>query len=114
MRKENRISRKRRRPIRRWSRSLPALATRWCRFPSSLSAQRWSCLSINPAVSSPPVRERVAADAERKQDFAEAQATYQALVAVFSGLVYELVTLPLASDAERVRFVRAAIEREES
>src|SRR3546814_13788484 len=36
------------------------------------------------------------------------------MVAVYSGLGYELVTLPLASVAERVRFVRAAIEREES
>src|SRR3546814_8198114 len=69
---------------------------------------------FNPACSSPPWREIFAADAERKQDFAEAQATYQAMVAVYSGLGYELVTLPLASVAERVRFVRAAIEREES
>src|SRR3546814_1649502 len=73
-----------------------------------------SCFAINPACSSPPWREIFAADAERKQDFAEAQATYQAMVAVYSGLGYELVTLPLASVAERVRFVRAAIEREES
>lgn len=58
----------------------------------------------------PPWREIFAADAERKQDFAEAQATYQAMVAVYSGLGYELVTLPLASVAERVRFVRAAME----
>src|SRR3546814_13402775 len=86
------------------------------RFRSSrlMSAKRRTCFAINPACSSPPWRERFAADAERKQDFAEAQATYQAMVAVYSGLGYELVTLPLASVAERVRFVRAAIEREES
>src|SRR3546814_1910002 len=41
--------------------------------------------SINPACSSPPWREIFAADAKRKQDFAEAQATYQAMVAVYSG-----------------------------
>src|SRR3546814_10461249 len=83
--------------------------------PSRLrSAKRRTCFAINPACSSPPWREIFAADAERKQDFAEAQATYQAMVAVYSGLGYELVTLPLASVAERVRFVRAAIEREES
>src|SRR3546814_12223405 len=83
--------------------------------PSRLmSAKRRTCFAINPACSSPPWREIFAADAERKQDFAEAQATYQAMDAVYSGLGYELVTLPLASVAERVRFVRAAIEREDS
>src|SRR3546814_1493464 len=76
--------------------------------PSRLmSAKRRTCFAINPACSSPPWREIFAADAERKQDFAEAQATYQAMVAVYSGLGYELVTLPLASVAERVRFVRS-------
>src|SRR3546814_20328319 len=83
--------------------------------PSRLmSAKRRTCFAINPACSSPPWREIFAADAERKQDFAEAQATYQAMVAGYSGLGYELVTLPPASVAERVGFVRAPIEREES
>src|SRR3546814_18818855 len=83
--------------------------------PSRLmSAKRRTCFAINPACSSPPWREIFAADAARKQDFAEAQATYQAMVAVYSGLGYELVTLPLASVSARVRFVRAAIERVES
>ena len=61
----------------------------------------------------PPWRKIFTADAERKQDFAEAQATYEAMVAIYSGLGYELVTLPLASVAERVRFVRAAISGRE-
>src|SRR3546814_5798648 len=61
--------------------------------PSRLmSAKRRTCFAINPACSSPPWREIFAADAERKQDFAEAQATYQAMVAVYYGLGYELVT----------------------
>src|SRR3546814_1808799 len=52
--------------------------------PSRLmSAKRRTCFAINPACSSPPWREIFAADAERKQDFAEAQATYQAMVAVY-------------------------------
>src|SRR3546814_15785520 len=77
--------------------------------PSRLmSAKRRTCFAINPACSSPPWREIFAADAERNQDFAEAHATYQAMVAVYSGLGYELVALPLASFADRVRFVRAA------
>src|SRR3546814_6104687 len=67
--------------------------------PSRLmSAKRRTCFAINPACSSPPWREIFAADAERKQDFAEAHATYQAMVAVYSGLGYELVTLPLRSE----------------
>src|SRR3546814_19182300 len=83
--------------------------------PSRLmSAKRRTCFAINPACSSPPWREIFAADAERKQDFAEAQATYQAMVAVYSGRGYALVTLPLASVAERARFVRAALDRAES
>src|SRR3546814_20568399 len=70
--------------------------------PSRLmSAKRRTCFAINPACSSPPWREIFAADAERKQDFAAAQATYQAMVAVYSGLGYELVTLPLARSVER-------------
>ncbi|NML13066.1 AAA family ATPase [Sphingobium sp. AR-3-1] len=55
----------------------------------------------------PPWREIFGQDAERKQDFAEAQATYEAMVTVYAGLGYELVTLPLAPIAERVRFVHA-------
>src|SRR3546814_19576248 len=80
--------------------------------PSRLmSAKRRTCFAINPACSSPPWREIFAADAERKQDFAEAQATYQAMVAVYSGLGSELVTSSLASFSERVRFCRPATER---
>ena len=60
----------------------------------------------------PPWREIFGQDAERKQDFAEAHATYEAMVATYTGLGYELVTLPLAPVSERARFVRAAIERE--
>src|SRR3546814_19060827 len=81
--------------------------------PSRLmSAKRRTCFAINPACSSPPWREIFAADAESKQDFAEAQATYQAMVAAYSGLGSELVTLPLASVAARVRFVLDAIGRD--
>lgn len=61
----------------------------------------------------PPWREIFVTDAERKQDFAEAEATHQAMIAVYAGLGYELVTLPLAPVGERVRFVRANIEREQ-
>ncbi len=48
-------------------------------------------------------------DAERKQTPAEAEATFHAMVDAYSRLGYELVTLPLASVAERASFVRERI-----
>ncbi|MCK0198493.1 AAA family ATPase [Ancylobacter sp. 6x-1] len=55
----------------------------------------------------PPWPAIYANDTERRQDFAEAVATHDALAATYARLGYELVALPLASVAERVRFVRA-------
>lgn len=60
----------------------------------------------------PPWREIFEQDAERKQDFAEAQATYEAMVMVYADLGYKLVSLPLAPVAERVRFVSARMEEQ--
>ena len=57
----------------------------------------------------PPWRHIFVQDAERKQDFVEAEATHRAMVKVYSGLGYDLVTLPAADVAERVRFVQARI-----
>ena len=57
----------------------------------------------------PPWRDIFATDAERKQDFAEAEATHAAMVEVYTSLSYELVPLPLAPVSERVRFVQAGI-----
>lgn len=53
-------------------------------------------------------------DEERKQTFAEAQATYNALFEVYASLNYELIPLPLASVEQRVQFVVGIIgDREE-
>jgi predicted ATPase len=57
----------------------------------------------------PPWREIFIPDAERKQSFAEAEATCQALVQVYSRLNYELIELPRADLSERVEFVCKAI-----
>ena len=57
----------------------------------------------------PPWREIFTQDAERKQNFAEAEATYQAMRETYTELGYELVDLPCASIEERAAFVRAAI-----
>ena len=53
----------------------------------------------------PPWREIFTQDAERRQDFAEAERTYQAMAETYTRLGYELVALPLVSVADRVRFV---------
>ncbi|QUH03201.1 AAA family ATPase [Saccharopolyspora erythraea] len=48
-------------------------------------------------------------DAERRQSLEVAERTYQVMVEVYAGYGYELVTLPRASVAERVRFVLDAL-----
>jgi predicted ATPase len=57
----------------------------------------------------PPWREIFTQDAERKQSFAEARATYEAMIETYSALGYELIPLPLDSVEKRVQFVLAAI-----
>ena len=59
----------------------------------------------------PPWREIFAQDAERRQDFAEAERTYQAMTETYTGLGYDLVTLPRLRVAGRVRFVIGEIGR---
>lgn len=48
-------------------------------------------------------------DRERKQSIEEAEATCRAVTSVYIRLGYEIIPLPLASVAERVAFVRAAL-----
>jgi predicted ATPase len=57
----------------------------------------------------PPWEEIFAADAERKQSFDEAEATYTVMTATYAALGYDLVPLPIGSVQERVQFVLAAI-----
>ncbi len=53
----------------------------------------------------PPWQEIFTQDAERKQDFAEAERTYAAMAETYPRYGYTLVELPRASVAERVAFV---------
>ena len=53
----------------------------------------------------PPWREIFTGDAERRQDYAEAVRTFEALAAVYAELGYRLVELPRADIAERADFV---------
>jgi predicted ATPase len=48
-------------------------------------------------------------DTERKQTFEEARATYDVMVETYTAYGYNLITLPLASVEERVRFVTKEI-----
>ena len=59
----------------------------------------------------PPWAEIFIQDAERKQTFAEAEATYCAVVETYVGLGYELVELPLVPVDERVCFVRQIVDQ---
>lgn len=53
----------------------------------------------------PPWQEIFAQDAERRQDWAEAVHTYEAMIAIYLEYDYELVTLPQCSVSERLAFV---------
>lgn len=53
----------------------------------------------------PPWREIYTQDRERKQDFAEAVRTYEAVKMVYGDSGYQLVELPLMSVTERADFV---------
>lgn len=53
----------------------------------------------------PPWREIFCEDIERKQDFDDAQRTYEALASTYKDLHYELVELPRKGVQERCRFI---------
>lgn len=57
----------------------------------------------------PPWQDIFRQDAERRQSWETAQATFAAMVDVYTGLGYALLPLPLAPIEERVRFVRDLI-----
>jgi predicted ATPase len=57
----------------------------------------------------PPWWKIFALDAERKQSFEEAQATYEAMIETYSALGYDLIKLPPDSVEKRMQFVLAII-----
>lgn len=67
----------------------------------------------NPAVFiAPPWPEIFHQDVERKQDFDEAQRTYEALVSTYDGLHYDLIELPRLGVKERCQFILDYLNRE--
>jgi len=53
----------------------------------------------------PPWREIFQQDAERRQDFGEAERTYERMAETYAAFGYELVTIPCAPVEVRLRFV---------
>ena len=53
----------------------------------------------------PPWQEIFHQDRERKQDFAEAVRTYDAMLETYTALQYEVIEIPRASVEDRVQFV---------
>lgn len=58
----------------------------------------------------PPWREIYAADAERRQDWAEAEATFDRIVRMLTELDYEPVVVPKAAIEDRAAFVLARVD----
>ena len=58
----------------------------------------------------PPWRMIFRQDAERRQDFAEAERTHAAMTETYAGLGYELVPLPRVPIEERVRYVTGMLK----
>jgi predicted ATPase len=73
--------------------------------PEHLDRAAHACRYAQLVFAAPPWREIYAQDAERKQDFAEAERTYDAVTAVYRDHGYELVELPRANVATRAAFV---------
>ena len=60
----------------------------------------------------PPWPEIFHQDLERKQDFDEAQRTYDALVSTYNGLHYHLIELPRVAVKERCQFILDHLSRQ--
>ena len=92
-----------------FDRGLPDIAgyLRLCRLPipqaimREIRARRYN----RRVFIAPPWLEIFAQDTERKQSFAEAQATFDAISETYLSMDYELIPLPLVSIEERTQFV---------
>lgn len=62
----------------------------------------------------PPWPDIFKQDSERKQSFAEAERTYQAMVTTYTEYGYQLVPLPFASIEERLQFVIEQVDIKKS
>ncbi|MDX3810257.1 AAA family ATPase [Bosea thiooxidans] len=78
-----------------------------CRLPITETVERAAraCRYRRTVFIAPPWPEIFTQDAERKQGPAEAQRTYEAMVATYPRYGYDLLELPRVEVAERVAFV---------
>ena len=78
-----------------------------CGLPVSQAVERAAreCRYRRSVFIAPPWPEIFVGDAERKQDFAEAQRTYEAMLKAYPRFGYALLELPRASIGERVAFM---------
>jgi len=60
----------------------------------------------------PPWKEIYTTDAERKQDFAEAERTFEVVKQVYLDCGYQVVEVPKNAPAERARFVLHQLDRQ--
>lgn len=74
-------------------------------IPETVERAARTCRYHRTVFIAPPWPEIFTQDAERKQDPAEAQRTYEAMVATYPRYGYDLLELPQAEVAERVAFV---------
>ena len=72
--------------------------------PHILSAARGNHYR-NPVFICPPWPEIYTTDTERKQSISTAARTYEAMVATYNDLGYELIEVPRVSVQQRMRFV---------
>ena len=59
----------------------------------------------DPVFAAPPWEQIYTTDSERKQDFVEAQRTYELLIATYRECGYEIVELPKVSPSKRAGFI---------
>jgi predicted ATPase len=74
-------------------------------LPQHLHEQASACRYRNPVFLAPYWAAIYTTDAERRQTIEEAERTGHAVMKTYTGLGYEIVTLPLVSPAERADFI---------
>lgn len=77
--------------------------------PIETACRRYRYASV--VFLAPPWREIYTMDAERKQDFAEAEKTFEVMMDVYRELGYEVVELPRLSPRPRAQFIVSRLNR---
>jgi predicted ATPase len=74
-------------------------------IPDHVERAAWQLRYRRTVFIAPPWRDIFTQDAERKQDFTEAERTHAIMAETYPRYGYELIELPRASVAERVAFI---------